>query len=129
MADRIVYGQKDFDKALFEGFKSVTLCAGIYVIPRLNGAVFNRLGPVKVSVECTKREAEKSGMVFCDIYPTYKSEHVIDYRSPMASLEMPSADFNSNSGSGGAMYGSYSHSSISSCCGCNYILGYGIDLI
>ncbi|MBQ3425717.1 MAG: hypothetical protein IJH37_01060 [Clostridia bacterium] len=97
MAERIVYGQEDLKRALCDGLTSITLCAGIYDLPLAPGVVFDRLGPVCVSVQATRREAEDAGMCFIEIYPEYKAEYALDSRVPL---------WHSSSGSGGSHIGS-----------------------
>ena len=96
MADRIVYGQQELIRALHDGQRAITLCAGIYEIPLTEGVSFDRLGPVIVRVAGTRRAAETMGMVFTDIYPEYKSGFATDFRAPMHTVM-----------SGGSFYGSY----------------------
>ena len=148
MAERIVYGQKDLEQALADGLKTITLCAGIYDLPLAPGVMFDRLGPVRVSVQATRREADDADMLFWDIYPEYKAEYAFDNRVPL---------WPANPGTGGSG-GSYSGSfagSLSSIAGSlsqwpssgsfassgavssyhglfgvpEFVFGYGIDLI
>ncbi|MBR0365176.1 MAG: hypothetical protein IJH94_00055 [Clostridia bacterium] len=109
MADRIVYGQNDLLKALGDGIKNITLCAGIYEIPLCSGIMFDRLGPVKVKVNATRRAAEDAGMQFRDIYPEYESGYALDERVPLWSAAGSGGSFGSGgsySGSGGSYLGS-----------------------
>ena len=152
MADRIVYGQKDLLKALDEGIKNITLCSGIYEIPLSGGVLFDRLGPVKVKVNVTKRAAEDAGMQFRNIYPEYENAYAIDERVPL----WPAASgyggsfgsggsYAASGGSYGSFFGSYGsflfRSSFYNSAGspgvfkglfggtAEFMLGYGIDLI
>ena len=157
MADRIVYGQSDLLKALDDGLKNITLCAGIYEIPLSIGVLFDRLGPVKVKVNATKRAAEDAEMQFWDIYPEYESGYALDERVPLWSAAGSGDSFGSGAsytGSGGSYalfsdigsffgsfgsfaFGSSFHSSAGSAASfkrlfggtAELIFGYGIDLI
>ncbi len=104
----IVYGQHELDKAIRAGISRITLCAGIFNMPKCANIVFDRIGPVKVFVSCTKEEADNVGMVFHNIYPEYKPG------GTRKETRVPMRGSMSGSGSGG-----------SSGAG----LGYGIDLI
>lgn len=156
MAERIVYGQKDLEQALCDGLTSITLCAGIYVLPLAPGVMFDRLGPVRVSVQATRREAEEADMLFWDIYPEYKAEYAFDSRVPLwQAMPGSSGSFFGSGGSYSSSYvgsyagslagsfGSFGFSSsfgsfVSSCFVSSFseqhdttelVLGYGIDLI
>lgn len=104
MRGHIVYGQQELMDAISGGISAVTLCSGIYEIPLAPGVSFERLGPVKVSVSCTKAEADAAGMVFSGIYPEYKNGYAIDSRVPLYTVAAIS------SGSfAGLGYGSYGY--------------------
>ncbi len=103
MADIIVYKQRDLDRALAAGVKSITLCAGVFSVPETKDIIFDRIGPVRVEVLCSKPEAEAAGMVFIDTYPTYRSAYAVESRASMAVVTA----FSSGSGS---FYGSGSGS-------------------
>lgn len=108
MAERIVYGQKDLEQALSEGLKTITLCAGIYDLPLAPGVMFDRLGPVRVSVQATRREADDADMLFWDIYPEYRPEYAFDSRVPLwPAYPGSSGSGGSFAGSGGSYSGSY----------------------
>ncbi|MCH5211992.1 MAG: hypothetical protein J1G06_03175 [Oscillospiraceae bacterium] len=100
MADTIVYRQSELDTAITEGVRHITLCAGVFNIPKVHGVSFDRIGPVKVIVQCSRREADAAGMSFEGIYPQYKSEYGIDTRVPMTVVAAVS------SGSGGSFVSS-----------------------
>ena len=104
MADRIVYSQRELIKALNDGLRAITLCAGIYEIPLTGGVSFDRLGPVIVRVSGTRRAAEAMGMIFTDIYPEYKSGFAADFRAP---LRTPVFGGSYGSYGGSGYYGSY----------------------
>ena len=104
MRERIVYGQQDLLDAINDGIRAVTLCAGIYKIPIAPGVSFDRLGPVEVSVDGTRAEADAAGMEFMGIYPEYKSGYAVDRQEPLYTVAAVS------SGSYGSFAGSYSGS-------------------
>lgn len=137
MTERIVYGQKDLEKALADGLRSVTLCAGIYSIPIAAGVAFERLGPVIVKAECTRRAADEAGMVFCGFYPDFRSEFAADSIVSRQTVSLSgSGSYGSGSqsgtayGSGSGFWGSGSFAGSYALYGSGiYVLGYGIDLI
>jgi hypothetical protein len=105
----IVYGQKDLEKALENKIKKITLCAGEYEIPKAENICFNHLGPVKVAVLCSKREADEAGMIFDGIYPTYISEYAVSERAARDVVAVGSGSYGSGGSyvtSGGSYFGS-----------------------
>ncbi|MGN1115227.1 MAG: hypothetical protein ACI4TH_01510 [Candidatus Ornithomonoglobus sp.] len=114
MADIIVYNQEELDRALALGIKSITLCAGVFSVHKTKDVTFDRIGPVRVEVLCSKPEAETAGMVFIDTYPTYRSAYAMESRASMAVV----AAFSS-----GSFYGSGSGSFLSG--GSGYGIGSG----
>ncbi|MDD6763609.1 MAG: hypothetical protein PUD92_08310 [Clostridiales bacterium] len=100
MADIIVYKQTELDRALEAGIKSITLCAGDFIVPKTKNVSFDRIGPVRVTVLCSKPDAEAAGMVFIDTYPTYKSSYAIESRASMAVVAAFSSGSFVGSGSG-----------------------------
>ena len=104
MADRIVYGQQELIKALNDGLRAITLCAGIYEIPLTEGVSIDRLGPVTVSVDGTRAEADAAGMEFIEIYPEYKNGYAVDRRVTLYTVAVSSGSYN---GSFGSHSGSY----------------------
>lgn len=112
MHERIVYGQQDLLDAINDGIRSITLCAGIYKIPIAPGVIFDRLGPVAVSVDGTRAEADAQGMVFREIYPEYKSGYAIDSQEPLYTVgAVSSGSYGSYAGSfAGSYRGSYAGS-------------------
>lgn len=126
MDSTIVYKQSELDAAIAAGMRCITLCAGIFNIPKTHNVRFDRIGPVKVFVQCSRREADAAGMEFDRIYPQYKPEYGIDTRASMAVVgAMSSGSYGSGSGS---HYGSGSYASSYYGSGSG-MYGYGIDLI
>ncbi|MGM9936201.1 MAG: hypothetical protein ACI38A_02550, partial [Candidatus Ornithomonoglobus sp.] len=117
MADIIVYNQEELDRALALGIKSITLCAGVFIVHKTKDVTFDRIGPVRVEVLCSKPEAEAAGMVFIDTYPTYRSAYAMESRASMAVV----AAFSS-----GSFYGSGSGSFLSGGSGYGIGSGYGV---
>ena len=112
MADTIVYRQSELDAAITEGVRHITLCAGVFNIPKVHGVSFDRIGPVKVIVQCSRREADAAGMKFDRIYPQYKPEYGIDTRASMAvvaAISSGSGSMGSFASSGSGLYGSGSY--------------------
>ncbi len=97
----VVYRQEELDKALMQGCKKITLCAGRFTVRNASCVVFDRIGPVKVDVDCTVMQAEERGLKFIDIYPTFKAAYGIVKRENM---------FPVAAGSSYGSYGSYSSS-------------------
>ena len=110
MHERIVYGQQDLLDAINDGFRAITLCAGIYKIPIAQGMSFDRLGPVEVSVDGTRAEADAAGMEFIGIYPEYKSGYAVDRQVPLYTVAAASSgSYGGSSVSfGGSFAGSFS---------------------
>ncbi len=98
----IVYRQEELIKALDEGCKEITLCAGIYAVRNASDVVFDRIGPVKVEVDYTLRQAEERGLKFIDIYPAFKAAYGIESRENMSPVTAVSSN-----GSYMSSYGSY----------------------
>ena len=109
MADMIVYKQSELDEAIAAGAHHITLCAGIFNVPKTPGVCFDRIGPVKVFVQCSRREA--ADMKFEGIYPQYKPEYGVDTRASMAvvgAISSGSGIYGSGTyGSGSGYYGSF----------------------
>lgn len=93
MSELIVYRQSELDDAIKSGCKEIVLCAGIFVIPKATDVTFKRIGPVLVTVDCTKDEAESVGMVFCGIYPTYKTIYGMYTRENMCTVAIGSSSY------------------------------------
>lgn len=83
MSELIIYTQKELNKALKDKIQTIVLCAGIYTIPPVKNTVFKRIGPVKVTVQCTAAQAETEGMVFENIYPSFKPAYAVNTRESM----------------------------------------------
>ena len=112
MDSTIVYRQSELDAAIAAGAQRITLCAGIFNIPKTHNVSFDRIGPVKVFVQCSRREADDAGMKFERIYPQFKPEYGIDTRESMAVVGAVSSG--SGSYGSGSYYGSGSGSGSSS---------------
>lgn len=70
----VVYRQEELDKLLECGDREITLCSGIFCVRRAAGVVFRRIGPVKVKVDCTARQAEELGLKFVGFMPEFEAE-------------------------------------------------------
>ena len=121
MSNRIVYKQDELEAAFADGVKKITLCAGVFNIPMAANVCFDRIGPVKVGVQCTRMEADAAGMRFEGIYPDYRHSYAAESRASMAVV----AAFSSGSGgsfvtSGSGSYGSGTYGSGSFGSGANY---------
>lgn len=99
MSELIIYTQKELDKALKDKIQTIILCAGIYTIPPVKNIVFKRIGPVKVTVQCTASQAEAEGMVFENIYPSFKPAYAVNTRESMAVVAAVSSGSYQTSGS------------------------------
>lgn len=107
MDNTIVYRQSELDAAIAAGVHHITLCAGVFIIPKTNGVRFDRIGPVKVIVQCSRREADEADMSFERIYPQYKPEYGISARERMTVVAAISSGSGSSfAASGSGTYGS-----------------------
>lgn len=104
MDDKFVYSQEDLDKALADGFRSIILSAGVFMVPRTENTVYKRLGPVVVIVSATAQSAAAAGMVFENIKPVFSQGYAI---SEKASLNPVAAFVSSGSYGSFGSYGSY----------------------
>lgn len=104
MDGKIVYGQKDLEKALTEGEKNIILCAGIYTLPVCADTSFSRLGPVKADVLCSREAAAAEGMIFDGIEPVFHPRYAIDSDEPMTVMSVTALSASGGSGSRGSRY-------------------------
>lgn len=139
MSDCIVYGQNELEAAIKGGKKHITLCAGIFNIPKSPDTVFDCIGPVKVKLDCGRAEADDAGMQFNGIYPEFKNDYAISKRALMNPIAVTFGGSGSSFGSGSYLMSSYSSGSRTQGNGSLwvrpaedkpiYVFGYGIDLI
>lgn len=107
MDDKFVYSQEDLDKALANGFRSIILSAGVFMVPLIENTVYKRLGPVVVIVAATQHSAAAAGMVFENINPVFSQGYAISEKESLN----PVAAFvaSSSYGSFGSGIYTYSH--------------------
>lgn len=121
----VVYRQEELDKLLECGDREITLCSGIFCVRRASGVVFRRIGPVKVKVDCTERQAEALGLEFIGFMPEFEAEV---YKSEQRTSMPCGADgteysFGSGSVAGGGMSLEIGTGTIVK------VFGYGVNLI
>lgn len=83
MDDKFVYSQEDLDKALANGFRSIILSAGVFMVPLIENTVYKRLGPVVVIVAATQHSAAAAGMVFENINPVFSQGYAISEKESL----------------------------------------------
>lgn len=114
MSDCIIYGQAELKAAIDSGKKHITLCVGIFNIPKAPGVVFDCIGPVKVKLDCSRAEADEVGMRFNGIYPEFKKDYAVSERALMKPVAVTFGGSGSSFGSGAYLSGSYGSGSYGS---------------
>ena len=98
--DRIVFCQKELDKALDDGVIKIALCDNSFILPMTKNITYYGFGEVNAVIE---KEYKESGIKCIGFAPYVKECH----RYPAFLMSSDRLSLNTKSLSGGSYYGSY----------------------
>ncbi len=73
--DIIVYNQKELENALSNGYTSIALCDGKFILPLYRGICYTAIGNISVSINTDKQSCNSMGINCIGFIPDFLAEN------------------------------------------------------